>query len=648
MAKKVHINRGDAERVVLSESFPFEVPVNFSNEGFYFQIKHKYSFLYKILAGINSKNNFKRYSKPFGYSIKNGPDSLRHLSLIHPKNQIQCIEFYSKFENLICHFASVSEASIRAPEKIGSMSFVNNPYSESGKYKSDLVDTKIEDALSRHPSSYFAYRGYNRLYKFFNSEEFLLLEKRYSKYYKIDITKFFHSIYTHSIAWAVRSKEFIKHNLNSSSSFVNSFDELMQDINYKETNGIVIGPEISRIFSEIILQSIDTDIMSRLVEKGLEYNENYSFKRYVDDFFIFANTDAEIKLIKDTIRSCLLRYNYHINESKSVLYERPFFSLQSNLIHFLKNDISEFYNKVSELDEEKQLRLKRIFHYNKLKHSLINTIKSRCYNIENGIQIAGGYLISAFTNRLDRILSHEPYFVGEKGVLVYRDNIRILLDVMFYIYSINPTVNSSYKLCQAMLVVPKYFAKYFPEEIDTIKQCILDHAILVLKQQVFASNNHTEEAIPLEKINIILGLSTLGEKYLLSSNFIHALFFIDRPSISYFEAMSILFYIKNDKQYIGLKKVLIKKVTSDLEHSNNMMQHAESCYFILDTLTCPYLDDSLKTKLLKKIHLEYIGKYTNDKIEKELQYLKKNKWFIDWDEVNLLNCIEKKVILQAY
>ena len=44
----------------------------------------------------------------------------------------------------------------------------------------------------------------------------------------------------------------------------------MQNLNYGETNGIVIGPEFSRIFAELILQEIDKSVKNIL--ENLPYN----------------------------------------------------------------------------------------------------------------------------------------------------------------------------------------------------------------------------------------------------------------------------------------------------------------------------------------------------------------------------------------
>lgn len=78
---------------------------------------------------------------------------------------------------------------------------------------------------------------------------------------------------------------------DSDKTFGGQFDILMQNLNYGETNGIIIGPEFSRIFAELILQRIDLNVMYYLRDnrdsKRLEFKTDYEIFRYVDDFFVF-------------------------------------------------------------------------------------------------------------------------------------------------------------------------------------------------------------------------------------------------------------------------------------------------------------------------------------------------------------------------
>ena len=52
---------------------------------------------------------------------------------------------------------------------------------------------------------------------------------------KVDISKCFNSIYTHSLAWALLGKENVKKNLNRiKGTLPDEFDKLMQKLNYNE------------------------------------------------------------------------------------------------------------------------------------------------------------------------------------------------------------------------------------------------------------------------------------------------------------------------------------------------------------------------------------------------------------------------------
>ena len=97
----------------------------------------------------------------------------------------------------------------------------------------------------------------------------------------------------------------------------------MQKMNHNETNGIVIGPEFSRIFAEMILQKIDADIEKELELKKYRFKVDYDIFRYVDDYFLFYSND----LIKEEILSLyelkLKEFNLFFNDSKTEKFEKP-------------------------------------------------------------------------------------------------------------------------------------------------------------------------------------------------------------------------------------------------------------------------------------------------------------------------------------
>ncbi|MBP3857012.1 MAG: RNA-directed DNA polymerase [Ruminiclostridium sp.] len=132
----------------------------------------------------------------------------------------------------------------------------------------------------------------------------------------LDISSFFDSIYTHSIAWAVEGKHVAKDKQKDMTLLGNKLDCLVRKMNLNQTNGILIGNALSRIISEIILCTIDENIQRDL--------PNLQYRRYVDDYYIFTSNGFEIPNIISIVRKRLNEYGLSINENKIQISESPF------------------------------------------------------------------------------------------------------------------------------------------------------------------------------------------------------------------------------------------------------------------------------------------------------------------------------------
>ena len=174
--------------------------------------------------------------------------------------------------------------------------------------------------------TYFSYEHYTNIYKFYESYKYQRAEKKFQKLVKFDIQSCFDSIYTHSIAWALNGgKDVYKEHFKSDDNTMGYlWDKIMQRMNYNETNGIVIGPEFSRIFAEVILQQIDSIVQSKLLSKGIINNVNYQCFRYVDDYFFFYNNDNVKEEALVLFINELKTYKLTISNEKTIYYERPF------------------------------------------------------------------------------------------------------------------------------------------------------------------------------------------------------------------------------------------------------------------------------------------------------------------------------------
>ena len=144
---------------------------------------------------------------------------------------------------------------------------------------------------------------------------------RYPVVLMTDIANFFHTIYSHSLPWAVLGKQNVKDVLEASGKkaekkaleqhWSNQIDRAIQRGNSRETFGIPVGPDTSRMIAEILLSGIHTN---QSLESILQDRDGY---RLVDDFFIGFDDEAEARRCRDTLRRTLWDYNLHFNETKT-------------------------------------------------------------------------------------------------------------------------------------------------------------------------------------------------------------------------------------------------------------------------------------------------------------------------------------------
>lgn len=142
-----------------------------------------------------------------------------------------------------------------------------------------------------------------------------------SKHYRLtlDIAKYFPSIYTHSIPWALHGKDAAKKD-RTSKLWGNTIDFYMRASNSNQTKGVPIGTDTSRIIAEIIGCEIDYEFIQWMKKYGLKV-DGY---RFVDDckFFFDNLSDAE-KALKE-YQKILNQYSLNLNDEKTSIHVIPF------------------------------------------------------------------------------------------------------------------------------------------------------------------------------------------------------------------------------------------------------------------------------------------------------------------------------------
>ena len=304
----------DAKKLLQYEYFPEELPECFTSKG----LAVNYNNLKGQAGSISDP------SSPYLFSIYKGENARRRMAIPNPLS-------YMRVVNCICD----------NKEQFAGLGLFS---------KSSLSLTKPSDNQTNTQK-----RAYNRISNT-PADTRLANERLFSNNsvcIKMDISNFFDSIYTHSVSWAIHTKEVAKARKNDKTLLGNIIDSALQNLNDRQTHGILVGNAVSRLIAEIILCDIDREIMRKF--------PNINVCRFVDDYSFYITDKESPNAIISFVRNQLLEYDLVLNESKTKIIHAPFL-LERSGIDEIKSITTEdayaYYNRMMILyDKYKDLSL---------------------------------------------------------------------------------------------------------------------------------------------------------------------------------------------------------------------------------------------------------------------------------------------------
>lgn len=123
---------------------------------------------------------------------------------------------------------------------------------------------------------------------------------------RADVASCFPSVYSHAVDWALRGKAIAKKDTQGS-GWQPKLDKFLRNCHDGETKGVMIGPAISNVVSELILQRVDVDLTS----------EGFQFTRYVDDYHSYHVTMEDAERFIARLDRSLSHYRLQLNTKKT-------------------------------------------------------------------------------------------------------------------------------------------------------------------------------------------------------------------------------------------------------------------------------------------------------------------------------------------
>jgi len=129
-----------------------------------------------------------------------------------------------------------------------------------------------------------------------------------------DVSRFYGTLYTHAIPWALHSKAWAKLHLNTqpyAASLGARLDKAVRKGNDNQTIGIPVGPDSSRIISEIVAVSVDAQLREKL-----KLSSRCTL-RNVDDWYIGFDTAGRSEDAISAIAAACRTYQLEIHPEKT-------------------------------------------------------------------------------------------------------------------------------------------------------------------------------------------------------------------------------------------------------------------------------------------------------------------------------------------
>jgi hypothetical protein len=641
MAEEIKINKHDYNRVVLTEVQPYELPFIVTNEGFYSYLKSdsKRHFINLLFSDC-------RETLPFDFKITKTTNTFRKLSLIHPFGQSLFVDFYRRYNGLIKSKCDSSKFSLRYPVDIALFYIERDEKELESELKDEGVDLQSVklDSTPVYASSFFTYKKYNFLYKFYDSYTFHRIERKFNKLHKFDVSKCFENLSPDMLPTALRGEKLLRSDRDSKQSFESNFSKLISYVNYGRNHGIVIGPEFSRIYAEILLQKIDKKIEVLLTAKGIIFGKHYIIKRYVDDYFLFYRDETLLEVIKRQVLDCLSDYKLFINESKDEYFTRPFITGVTSAKLSVSDYFYDLFDKVEVDTKLENVKLSsNFFDYSKLSNRYITKLKSLVQNHDVSYESISGYFFTILRRKITEI--NEVFnnsTIESESLSSLSRFILLVVDVMFFVYSMDGRVRATFLISEIVIQISE-ISKHLDYEFELM---ISDK---ILQEAKFSIKNSAQGTDSVESLNLALSLQTLNTENSLSVDDVRKLinFTNKDDSLNYFQLVVGLYFIKKNSDFYALKKELCERAIQKITLSSKPFEDSELVHIIFDLFSCPFLTKQFKSGFADKLFELELVPATISKNQFYNELTSRN-WFVDWSEISIKRLLKKKQLRSAY
>lgn len=547
-------------------------------------------------------------SVPLKYDILKGTNGRRTINLLHPMAMLNVYLFFELYQKqILIMLKSNSCYSLRYHRKNTRLYYQLRMGRFHHYFQRNITETPIPSIGGI--GEYFDVFPYKSVTAFTTSFEWKKLKRSYSYFMHLDYKSCFPSIYTHAYKWTRTFDTIDSKELNNSNIYV-AIDNLLQKINARSSNGVVVGPEFSRMVVEILLQNIDVAVKATLLLKGLVNDTHYVIRRYVDDIYVFANSEKDLDIIKCSVEDEAAKYLLQLNENKIEICKTSDMSKKwISKVRRLSDVLSTCFLKERELKNAEDTNATLISCNRSSVRRLMDDFDVLLQEIGDSSRSAVSYMLSTLHNK---VLSRG------KGVILIRSRFFssafALLEFAFYLWSKSPCYEHTNRLISIL--------NYMNDDIRFSESHELYSRlsrILCLYENVIL------EAELADCMNLILVLPEFGVTF--SSGVEDRLFERIKASDNPVYLADFIMYCRIHPDYqlhvISYLNDILKEKIKGLDHKESMV--LPNFWYLLIFVNCPHLTDENKNAAVSVCqgHLSVIASSNQNKNDLNIRSITK-------------------------
>ena len=632
---------------ILTDLLPVELSELFSYRPFYefLQKKENHHELCKIKEDMKKqKSNGNALfgphwaSTPLNYNIMKRANSTRKMSLLQPISALNIwlfIECYQK--EILTFFENNSHYSIRYHKKNSKLYYKRK--SKKATHYFNHQSQRLKKGVIEQSGDFYEIVPFKSFNSLPDSPLWRMCNFEFKYYAKIDYNACFDSIYSHSYKWIIERNVIDSLKARKNSHLLITIDRVMQNMNGKSSNGLLVGPEFSRMIGEILFQHIDSEIHTSLSAIGYNLGRDYRVFRYVDDIAIFANSPEVVDVIISKYREYGEKFLLRLNDMKLVRGETPWLpKAWLSTTRFISDRISDlFYDPYKEPFASQPQETRYLV---KSEHNRVNRIKDEItvlmsnYHDENGT--IASFLLTTLLKKVSQVMGGFSLF-GQGG----KKKADELIDLAMFIYAYYPSFPQTRKIISIF--------RYINDEIDfkssesakdKLCEAINRYSFIFQKGNIF----DLCDWFPFMR-EYCLQFGTKTEKALLEK-----IIESDNPIMW----ANMLLYSKYNQSLFDEVRDRINCITEN--HIANMtasdIKLYKEMWFILVFHNCPHIDSSLRNLIINKIqemktrassprcHLSTLIRLVCDFLQQQTGGAKKEESFFNWSSnVSIVNQI---------